>query len=345
MRNAGTIRLLTRLACFAPFAGGLILVNWIAAQPPVRRCLTSTLDAAAESLVAGNTITAHIDMLDLKPIWIEHVQIRPDVIVLGSSRVAQVPHDWFRPRAMLNLAVLAGDFEDAVAIFQKCLDAGMAPKLVLLELNPTLALEGKARDAPALAPFYRRAMLRYRAFSPILLSGPLTLDAIRWNPQIFLRRHPWRVSDTLEPEAYRMRPDGSADWWNLDDPGSADDIERGVRSQMQHLDGQYLHWRTTSHPDWFNRRLLSGFLDDLDARGIRVVVVLVPVHPTAYDFYARQGGYDDSWIRSEMAGRGVTVIGAYSPWAAHVTREDFFDDVHVHPPVLHRLLAEGGIVE
>jgi len=69
------------------------------------------------------------------------------------------------------------------------------------------------------------------------------------------------------------------------------------------------------------------------------------VHPAAFNFYNRQGGYDDTWIRRDMAARGVTVIGSYSPAVAGATRSDFFDDVHVHREVLHRFLREGRIVD
>jgi hypothetical protein len=114
---------------------------------------------------------------------------------------------------------------------------------------------------------------------------------------------------------------------------------------MKRLDPTYSHWRATSRPGWFDLRILRAFLDDLQSRRIRVVVILVPVHPAAFDFYSRQGGYNESWIRQEMAARGITVIGSYSPSVARATRADFYDDVHVKASLLHRLLREGGIVQ
>jgi hypothetical protein len=58
------------------------------------------------------------------------------------------------------------------------------------------------------------------------------------------------------------------------------------------------------------------------------------VHTTANSFYARQGDYEETWPRREMAARS-TVAGSYSPSATNVTRADFFDDVHPHEAVLH----------
>jgi len=343
MRSTEPIRFLVRMTLFVPLVGLVLLLNWICGQPPVRRLFTAKLDAAAEALVAGKTIHSYADMADLKPIWLEHSQLAPDVVVLGSSRVVQIPQEWFRPRNFLNLAMLAGDFADAVAIFQDCLETGKRPKLVLLELNPTLTFDEKSHVAPALSPHYRRALLHYGIFPPAFFAGPLMLDALRWDPQIALRKHLWDVSAGPKQGGYTMRPDGSADWTNAESRKKPDDLERDVTSQMHNLDASRRYWRTASQPGWLDRKILFAFLDDLHARGIRVVVVLVPVHPTAFDFYSRQGGYDDSWIRTDMAARGVTVIGSYSPSVANITREDFYDDVHVHTAVLHRLLRDGGI--
>jgi hypothetical protein len=345
MRSPDVNRFLHRIACFAPLVGIVLLVNWVFAQPPVRRMFTGKLDAAAEALVAGKTIRSQIDMADLKPIWIEHLQTSPDVVVLGSSRILQIRQDWFQRRVLWNLAMLAGDFADAVAIFEQCLETAKHPGLALLELNPSLTFDEKSHVPPALAPHFRRALLRYGIFPPIFFSGPLTLDALRWDPRLFTRQRPWAVSDTLEPTAYRLHPDGSAEWMGTESGATPDAVEQTAISGMHHLDPEHRRWRTSSQPGWFDRRILLAFLDDLRARGIRVVVVLVPVHPAAFDFYNRQGGYDDTWIRRDMASRGVTVLGSYSPAVAAATRDDFFDDVHVHGEVLHRFLREGKIVD
>jgi hypothetical protein len=345
MRKSDAIRLLIRLGCFLPLVGLLILIDWISAQPPVRRLIVGQLEAAADALILGQTIWCRVDMHDLKPLWIERLHSREEIIVLGSSRLIEVPAAWFRPRRMLNAAMLAGDFDDAVSVFQLCLETGKTPQLVLLELNPTLNLSEKARVAPALAPYFRRALLQYGIFPPAFFTGLFTLDALRWDPRVLLEHPTWHVSEELVSGAYRMRPDGTADVGFQESRQTPDEVETALLTSMRRLDPQRLHWRTTSEPGWFDLKILRAFLDDLQSRHIRVVVVLVPVHPAAFDYYGREGGYDDSWIRREMAARGITVIGSYSPSAARATKADFFDDVHVHASLLHRLLSEGGIVK
>jgi hypothetical protein len=345
MRNRNVNRFLLRLACCLPFFGALLLINWISVQPPVRRLFTRTLDAQSEALVAGKTIWSQADMLDLKPVWLEHVQVHPDVVILGTSRVVQIRQEWFRPRKMLNLALFAGDFTDMVAIMQECLESGKTPRLVLLELNPTLTFEGKIRVEPGLSAYFRHALEHYGIFPPLFFSGPLTLEGVRWNPQMFFHPNAWGISDRLPSGGYLVRPDGSTDWYDTERRLPKDEVDRVVASEMEHLNGVRQRWRAASKPEWFQLRILRSFLDDLHSRGIRVVVVLVPVHPLAFDSYFRRGGYDDSWIRQEMASHGVPVIGAFSPAVAKATGDEFVDDVHARPEVLHRLLQESGTIE
>jgi len=345
MHDSDATRFLGRLACFLPLLGGLLLVNWIGEQAPVRRCLFRSLDDAAEALVSGKSIWVRTNMSDLKAVWIEHSHMRPEVIVLGSSRALQISGDWFGSRRVLNAALLGGDFVDAVALFEACLETGKTPKLVLLELNPTLVFADKTAFSAALAGYFEHAMLRYKVFPPLFFTGPLKLDGLRWDPRLFSNRAVWRVADRYEPGGAVLQPDGTSAWDASESHATPDEVDRSVIAAMHTLDFHFQQWRETSRPGWFNRRILQAFLDDLHARGIRVVVLLVPVHPAAFDYYRQQGGYDESWIRDEMAGRGIAVVGSYSPAAVKATREDFFDDVHVHASALHRLLREGGIVE
>src|SRR6266481_1308979 len=47
----------------------------------------------------------------------------------------------------------------------------------------------------------------------------------------------------------------------------------------------------------------------------------------------------------EMASRGITVVGSYSPAIARATKGDFFDDVHPRPAIVRRLFREAGVIQ
>ena len=191
MRNPDATRFLFRLTGLLPLAAALVLIDWISFQPPARRHFTAPLDAAAHGAFG---IRKKDDMVQRRHARPQTGLDRAFVRSPGSARARFQPLAASPPgvvRAAWRIEcvgeMFAGDLADFVSIFfQMCVETDKTPQLVLLDLNPTLALEGKARVAPALAMHYRRALLRYGIFPPTFLSGLFSLDGLRWDPKIFL---------------------------------------------------------------------------------------------------------------------------------------------------------------
>jgi len=217
--------------------------------------------------------------------------------------------------------------------------------VVVLELNPALTNEGKIAELGALEPYFRHALARYRFRPPLrLLADLFSVPQFRVNLRR-LRAPAWGFSKEPVPGANRMLPDGAAAYVSEQPNATPDEVEAAVVSIIRHFDREQVPWRTRSQPGGFDLQLFRRFLDDLQSRGIRVVVWLAPVHPAAYDFYARLGGYDETWIRREMASRGITVVGSYSPAMARATKADFFDDVHPRAAIVRRLFREASVIQ
>jgi hypothetical protein len=337
-------RVLLRLACFLPLVAAPLVTNWICTTRPVQRWLGRDLDGFTDMLIAGKTIWTSDDLRTLKAAWIARMPAGKDVLILGSSRALPISSEWFQPLSMFNAAVFSGDMDDMISIFQLCLEAGKAPRMVVLELNPALTNEAKAGEQRALEPYFRRALARYRFRPPLRLWGEL-VSALQFRLNLRRLQSPASgVSKEPAPGATRLLPDGVPDYGPEQPSPSPDLVEASVVLSISRFDRGYIPWRTKSQPDGYDLRLFRCFLDDLQSRGIRVVVWLAPVHPAAYDFYSKLGGYDETWIRREMASRRITVVGSYSPAAAGAANADFFDDVHPRVAIVHRLFREAGVV-
>lgn len=309
MPRHDAIRLLLRLMLFVPIAAVPVALNWRAIPPRLQP------DARADT-----------GLRRVKAMLIANLPARKEVLVVGGSRALQISPEWFEPRSAFNAAVNGGGIDDAVAMFQLLLETGKTPDLVLLEVNPMLVHESAIGDWHAIAPSFDRALERYR------LSPPL-----RWYYRDLASLGQYRpdLLSLIHESLVRYVPG------HVDNPVPIDaDISRDVKL----LDGDNLLWRTKSQPGEFELNLFHRFLDDLQSRHIRVVVFLAPVHPIAYDYYVKRGGYQESWIRREMISRGITVAGSYSPSHARATRTDFFDEVHPRPGIVQRLLREAGII-
>lgn len=344
MRSAELFRFLLRLAWFLPLGIALLAVDWACGEAPVRHRVMDDLVATAGALRTGKPVWTTADSREVKTAYLLRMSERKDVLILGSSRLVPIPAEWFKPQSMFNAAVFKGDLDDMVSIVQLCLETGKLPRTVVLEVNPTLVFEGKQDVAPVFAPYFRRALLRYRIFPQRFFLGALSLHDFRWALRFLTPSH-WGVADAPVAGTYRMWPDGSCDWNTTRARKTADEVEDSVRTRMHQLDPDFQYWRTNSAPRALDLSLLRAFLDDLQSRRIRVQVLLAPVHPAAYPFYRQQGGYDETWIRREMASRRIPVAGSFCPSALGATRDDFFDDVHVHLPVLHRLLTDAGVIQ
>jgi hypothetical protein len=340
-----TTRVLFRLACFLPVVAAPFLTNWICTAPPVQRWLARDSDGFADMLIAGKTIWTSDDLRTLKAAWIARMPAGKDVLILGSSRALPIASEWFQPLSMFNAAVFSGDMDDMISIFQLCLEAGKTPRVVVLELNPALTNEAKAGEQRALEPYFRHALARYGFRPPLRLWSEL-VSALQFRLNLRRLQSPaWGVSKKPVPGATRLLPDGVPEYTLEQSSPSPDLVQASVVLSISNFDRGYIPWRTKSQPDAYDLRLFRRFLDDLQSRGISVIVWLAPVHPAAYDFYAKLGGYDETWIRREMASRNITVVGSYSPAVARATKADFFDDIHPRAGIVHRLFKEAGVIQ
>ena len=340
MQTSQITRLLVRIACFLPLLGILLLIDWISVEPQVLRRELRGRNATADALISGRTIWSSDDARQVKAAWLTRLPPRrPDVLILGSSRLIQISQDWFQPRRMWNAAVFSADLDDEIAMFQLCLETGKTPRTVVLELNPHLTFAGKLQ----MTPYLTHAFRRFGVFPARFLSGLVDLDGLRWDLKI-LQQPVWTTASVPISGGFRMRPDGSSDWFVSQSNYTSEQVQANVEASLPNLDKDELAWRTDSHPSEEDLKLLDSFLNDLQSRGIRVFVLLPPLHPTAYAFYRRRGGYDDTWLRRDLTTRGIPVVGSFSPAAVNATPADFYDAVHAHPELLRRLLNDAGVL-
>jgi len=335
------VRLCLRLARFLPLLIVPILANWTYNQKPVQRHLATSFDQAASLLIAGTSIWSSGDLRPLKAAWMLQMPARKDILILGSSRALQISENWFQPQTTFNAAVPHGGLDDMIAFFELSVEAGKTPRAVLLELNPTLRSEQEQGDHRLLTPYFNRALERFGVFNRFRhLMDLSSLRQFRLNLQ---RLQPPAWGRTPKPFAQmaQILPDGTAIYEGSQSSANASDMD--VASQVRHTDREKVRWRTSSHPSPGDLNLLRCFLDDLRSRRVEVVILLPPIHPIAYEFYSKLGGYDDTWIRREMASRSIPVVGSYSPAIAKAAATDFFDDVHPHPALVHRLLHDAGV--
>ncbi len=342
MRLTGPIRLLLRGLLFLPLLFVPTLLDGILALSGTEARHLADYEVLATRLRSGQTIRIGWNLRALK-LFATSKPPSSSILVLGSSRALAVSQAWFPSQSLWNASVTAGTLEDSAALLQTALNAGRIPSTVILEVSPALSRDPVPGTSRALDVARDRALARYGVHVPAPSSWFFGLN-ISWSDA--LRRFISTTSETSGAPSpstveYTVTPDGAVLLFDLD-AGGAD--ARRVSGELLQLPPEQLEARSQSVPTPEYARLFRQMLDDLHSRGIRVIILTPPIHPFAWDFFHRRGGYDDQWLRRELTPRGIPIVGTFSPAGSHVTEADFYDAFHPRPAVLRRLLTEAGII-
>ncbi|MDQ1474537.1 MAG: hypothetical protein QOJ99_6017 [Bryobacterales bacterium] len=316
-----------------PLALGPFLANWTLALPVVESRRSQAYEKMAGALISGKSIWLNADLRPLKAAFIRQMPSRRSVLVLGSSRAATIASDWFPAGDAWNSAIPGGGIDDAAALFQVCVEAQRIPGTVILELFPGLMREPETGGSREYGGYWDRALNRYGMQRPKRLSQPASFSrsAMFSGLQAAFGIFFWK-SGEQRPYGIQVLPDGRLSSAAI------------VSLDLAVMPPRELEWRLQSRPDQFASILFRRFLEDLQSRGIRVVVFLAPVNPLVWEFFSKRGGYRESWIRNELGPRGIQIAGSYSPLPFNAKPTDFLDAVHPGPALVRRILADSNVI-
>jgi hypothetical protein len=278
---------------------------------------------------------------------------RAEVLVLGSSRMQPLRASAFGHAGFVNGAMQGGVLDDMLGVYALHDAPGRRPNRVVLGIDPWT--ESYAGDAGWGALADERAMMLRRVdvpVSPLRDRLALALHAVRTvaSPDYFrlavhsFRQHgpggiAWRVTDQAQNAEKTKLPDGSVVWSAL----PADNAIAASRAFAEHGLEHDARFHDLAHRAPGRRDALERFVRYLGDEGVSVTLVLVPFPAEVYDASRRTSG--DSLAAAERAVRAmaartnVRVSGSWDPRAAGVETRDFFDEDHLRPEALARLVA------
>ena len=309
----------------------------------------------ARALAAGHNVTDFSNYDDraieryLAPLRPAHI----DVLVLGSSRVQPMPASAFPGAVFANAAMKGGVFDDVVAIYGLYDHDGRRPRRVVLNVDPWMESYGASAAWESIAD-ERTSVLRAAGIpvSPrreriTRLMKDLTSLA---TPEYFrlsvysLRRYgrrgiPWQITDREQNAEKTKLPDGTVVWSDL----PADNAERVASRFAAELIMRDPRFRDLDRRAQGRDGALERFVRYMRREHVEVTLMLVPFPQVVYDAFTRRPGYPVSFVERDLrtmaAREGARVVGSYDPRAAGVTTRDFFDEDHLRPEALARLVG------
>ena len=282
---------------------------------------------------------------------------RPEILGLGSSRMQPMPASAFAGRGFVNGAMQAGVLDDALGAYGLYDVAGRRPGRVVLSVDPWTESYDGAGGWGSIAD--ERAMVMRRAGIPAspqrerlaLLAKKLRTLA---TPEYFrlavysFRRHgrqgiPWRVTDSAQGVEKTKLPDGSVVWPVVSPERASAAASAFASSEIVHDE----RFRDLGHRAAGRKDALEKFVGYLRGEGVSVTVLLVPFAPEVYDAAERLPGRTivdvERELRAMSARAGVEIVGSYDPRAVGVTTRDFFDESHLRPEPLARLVSGSSV--
>jgi hypothetical protein len=150
---------------------------------------------------------------------------------------------------------------------------------------------------------------------------------------------PWRPTEQGQNTAKTKLPDGSVVWSPLPEENAERAAVRFASTELAH-DGRF-HDLTRRAPG--RTGALERFVRYLGSEGVSVTVVLVPFPAAVYDASRRMSGDSLAMVEREvraMARRtAARVSGSYDPRRAGVATREFFDEDHLRPEALARIVG------
>lgn len=271
-----------------------------------------------------------------------------DCAVIGSSRVMQISslREGFpladMCNSIINLGVSGGTLEDYLALSYELIMNEKSPAVIIFGVDPwSLDFNRDIR--------WRRYEDNYNAMNKILSKEVGNASNFYYeqmtnliNPDYFLRSLGELGRDKINiVESPRfdyekgldspvLLPDGSLVY-------SKQFLEKTQFSEKEKSSKYKIKNGTQVTEDAF--AVFGELIKELQKRGKRVVVLLIPYHPLAYkDNVMGEALSEVSQRLSRMAGEfGVQMKGSYNPADVECIANEFFDDMHPKGSCLERL--------
>lgn len=349
-------RLIQSALLFLPLVVLLAFVNWYA--DPANLLRDGYERQAAEVLASGQNAAGLMNMDDRTFIR-DYVQLRTrpvGTLALGSSHSMQLTAELTGDPDFFCAGVTGADLRDCISIYRLFCEEGLAPQRVILVVDSWFLCENTL-DERAMTDGYVDFCTengftpfgRYDEWNWLVVKQRASLFSIPYfqSSLDFMKRGMHRTRDIVPTpehtaEGAMRRADGSycyeAEYRNAP-LEYVRDLARLSISDPPVYAGDF-----TGVTGGLVEQL-RVFLQEMQADGVQVAVMLAPYHPLFYAHMCESDSYRDflsteGIIRQMAAELEIPVFGALDPAACGLDETDFYDAQHCREESMYRFYPE-----
>jgi len=306
------------------------------------------LSDATQSLVNGKMIAGlkNYDERVFQKLVINNLQVKNDVIVIGSSRSMKVRKHFISNQKMnfFNHSVSGASLEDYIAIigiYEKT--HGYIPSTVIFGIDPWIfnknsglsrwkSLEnyydfemGKVHRKKEKANFWTLNTVKWKQ----LFNYDYTIANIQFYKSVILENEKiFYVTNTIDINDSIKLPDGSTV-----DPYSERSPEDDKVEQLAKAYTQGSVFALNNYYAMDNVELFENFISYLQSKGINVIFFLPPYHPTTYDILGNDKKYShiiiaEKYLKKFAIRHHIKLYGSFNPHTFGFINKDFLDGMH-----------------
>ena len=278
----------------------------------------------------------------------------PSVIVLGSSKVMMLNHDYFKIGSFMNHGVPGASLEDMVAIYQMYKNKGVLPRKIIIGIDPWIFNENNGQDR------WRTLDAEYSSFfSPdkIMQKSSFSFDHLfeLFSPSYFQSSIRMLKTRLFDRETIKLLPtqtrnnaartklsDGSITYGLKHRNISLSDVEDKAND---YISGSIYSLEEYSQFSPESLQLFDDFIAEITSNNIEVEFIMVPYHPVVYDFLASNNKYKivvafEQHIRKLALNRKILSTGSLDPSELRLNNSHFYDGMHLNEKGVDILLGK-----
>ena len=302
----------------------------------------------SDVLIKGHNVdnVTNYDERALQEQMIAKLSYRPDVVVLGSSRVMELGADFFPGKRVLNCGVSHANVHDLIAIVGLLDSLHKLPEEIVINADPHLICQGGTTEWQTLASAHRYMMGKLHLPTDagqrsLLLEKAGALFSFDYFEKslTFLSQHKskrFRDVGMDRPATSGRFSDGtvcySASYSNPDTLKVAADARVVGGREIVNLDPGKV-------------QSLSTLVDYLIGRGVKVVLVMIPYH---HEYYATMNkrfenvfSSYDSLYRQFAREKAIPIRGGFDAVRLGIPLDEFYDSWHCSKEAIKKVYNQN----
>jgi hypothetical protein len=331
----------------APIVLLVVMVNYFV-DPANIFSGTTYVSGISDILVKGHNVdnVSNYDERAMQEQMIRKLPYRPDVVVLGSSRVMELGSDFFPGKKVLNCGVSHANIHDIIALTGLLDSLHKLPGEMLINVDPHLICQGGTAEWQTLQYYHTYMMNKWHLGEDVgrrsllleKLGALISFDYFE-KSLTFLIQHKsknFRDVGTERPAIYGRFSDGtvcySASYANPDTIKVAGDARAVGGREIVALDPGKC-------------QLLSKLVDYLMSQRVKVVLVMLPYHHEYYQAMNQRFGNVfssyDTLYRQFARAKTIPIRGGFDATGLGIPLDEFYDSWHCSKEAIKKVYNQN----